>query len=634
MNRLENRIRQVTKDELKLLEQTLSAFVDWMIFNGLISTHSEVESAESIIRKFVHDILNKLKKINSCDWRLVEYGRLSSDSRQASVGKPLKIRGTICSKSDVMPSYLLRNGMDMLLLEIKDDSEETMKSCPVTDPILLNKVQQLFGTHHSFDLYGTIVPARADKSTVKRLVYRFFLIDIEASENPLQIIGATRQEISEARKLATRLKRHSGGILKYLKEEIVGCIGIKGLDSSPRLERALEFMILQSLSDGYDASRSISHRLHSMVIGSPAVGKKLLSEAARILNPRHTEAHPGRISVAGIAGTAVRKSEMWGSEPGLIPLAHRGVFVIQDFHHVNKKVDLMGILSMVMEDGRIINATAGSMTHNALTAVHIDLNRHSHIYLKEDDKTPLPVNSLSDIGVSMNVLTRFDFITEIPRDTARQMEIALDMHSGVQRSKRYSEKRGNTDRERSLQALVAYLRSEYADIEIPAQLSEGYIRPKQKELLDTNLDQLKKLQLLGDYQTRLSNSIDKLIFAIARGNARTKANKADVDEAFKFVATKLEFLRTIEDFEVPGNWNPGMPLEKVRNRQEFIRTAFAGRDVTVAAVHKLVQEKLDTKVSSTTIRRDLKEIGQSVKHGFFRIGSKISNPNGKLAKCT
>ncbi|MBU1880638.1 hypothetical protein KKA08_01295, partial [bacterium] len=64
-----------------------------------LNTDDDNENA-SFTRRFVRRILNKVQKLNCCDWSRVESGRLSSDSRQASVGKPMKIRGTISSKSE------------------------------------------------------------------------------------------------------------------------------------------------------------------------------------------------------------------------------------------------------------------------------------------------------------------------------------------------------------------------------------------------------------------------------------------------------------------------------------------------------------------------------------------------------
>jgi len=161
----------------------------------------------------------------------------------------------------------------------------------------------------------------------------------------------------------------------------------------------------------------------------------------------------------------------------------------------------------------------------------------------------------------------------------------------------------------------------------------GFIRAKQEKLLEANREYLSKLELLGDYQTRLSNSIDKLVFAIARGNARSVATEADVDEAFRFVSTKLKFLQTIEYFEVPSDWNAGQPQDKVINRREFIRAAFDGRETTVEEVHFTILQRHDKTVSKTTVRRDLKVIGQSVKHGFYRIGGESNGQIGELAKC-
>jgi hypothetical protein len=616
--------RQITDTELLLVRMDLEELAEWLGFKG-----NKTEADDDSKYAFVRTIMKQLKGLSACDWTSVEYDRILSVTRRKNIGRPMRIRGSMRALENVAPCYTLEDALDTAEAELMDSSGDFLRTCPVADPELLDKMQTLFGGYQSFDFYGTIVPAVPKNKTAKNPVFKFFLVDVEPSENPLQMVYATPGEIEEAAAVVAKYSGEHGGIQNYIREQLIQIIGIKGLEDAPELDRSLSFMILQALSDGYDARRSLSHKLHSLVIGSPAVGKKLLSEAAYILNPVYTEGHPAKVTVAGIAGKAVKRDGVWTSDPGLIPLAHRGIFVIQDFHHVKRKTEIMGVLSMTMEDGRVIDSTAANKEHHALTSIHIDMNKASHLLLTQHDVQDNAQSRLADLGVTMNVVTRFDFITEIPRDTERQMGIALQMHTGGQRTVKFPGKRKHSIEARRLQVLVAYLRVKYEEIVIPDDLAENYIRGKQEELMQVNSERLSERTLLGDYQTRLSNSIHKLTFAIARANARDTANKADVDEAFRYVHTKMDFLSTIEPFLVPTTWNEGPQLDKVKKRQEFIRIEFAGKEVSVEEVHAAVSQKYDQHVSTTTIRRDLKELGEPVRHGVFKI---CDDHFGEMAK--
>lgn len=607
--RLEKIVKMASKSEINM---SRGHSVDR---SGVLNNDEGDDVAEST--RQVDKLISSLRCLDETNWREVNYGDIRSHFRKENIGKPLKIRGSIKCLSNLSPCCELHNTPDKLELDISDSAGECTKVFPVINESLITKIQGLFDGHQSLDFLGTVIPDGGDGKKVKP-AYKFYLFNVETSDDPLQIVQASAHDIDEARKLVEELAQTPGAILEHIKKTLIDTIGIKGLDSAPDLDRSLEFMVLQALSDGYDPSRSLSHKLHSLIVGSPAVGKKLLTQAAHILNPVCTEGQPAKLTVPGISGIAVNRDGRWTSEPGLIPLAHRGTFVVQDFHHVAKKEPLMGVLSLVMEDGKVIDSTAAKKIHHALTSIHIDLNRQSHVLLDGQKSTESPRERLADLGVKMNVLTRFDYIAEIPRDTVRQLNIALKMHSGGQATSKYPEQGKSSDEARKLQVLVAYLRTTHEKIEIPSDVCENYIRPKHEELLEKNHDTLARLSLLGDYQTRLSNSIHKLIFAIARGNARKVATEADVDEAFKYVATKLKFLSQLEHFEVPESWSERAEANRDSKRLQFISERFGGGEVTVKEVHMaVVKEFVD--VSESTIRRDLSKVGSRKKHGVFVI---------------
>lgn len=560
--------------------------------------------------------------LNRAQWSAIGYSSLSQIRRKEALGAACRIRGHMKAISSVVPFHFEGELADKMTLTIADTSADEIRTATIVDDGLVRRLPEMFHSHHMLDFLGCPVtlPTFSSGGKFTGLDYRFLLADVALSDDPLQIIMATPEETLAAEQRVKKLSRKDGALMAYIRDQLIKSIGIRGIEKAPHLDRSLSAVILQSVSDGYDSKRSLPHRLHNLFVGSPAVGKKLLVEAAKILNPVFTEAHPAKISVAGIAGRAVSKDGGWTSEPGLIPQAHRGCFAVQDFHHVpdNVKKEVMGVLSMAMEDGKVIDSTAAKRTHHALTAVHIDMNKHSDVYLSESEGVDSGHARLRDLGLSINVLSRFDFAIEIPRDTERQAEIALDMHDGAQHTARYPSVKAQDAVERQLKVLVAYLRSKYAEVEIPAEVVQ-YIREKQQALLDENRDRREQLKLLGDFQTRLSNSVDKLIFAIARGNARSVATREDVGKAFEFIAVKMEFLSNIEAFTTPESWRQAGSEAKIDVRRRFIRETFSDTDVTAEEVRAAVCKKFDAEFSASTIRRDLAEVADKREHGKFRV---------------
>lgn len=611
--RLEKIVKMASKSEMN---KALRASGDSCGMPNNDEDDDDEESTQS--NRQVDKLISSLRGLSKTTWSEVNYADIRTHFRKENLGKPLKIRGSIQCLSSVSPCCELHNTPDKLELEISDGAGERVKLFPIVNDTLITKVQSLFDGHQSLDFLGTVIPDGGDGEKVKP-AYRFYLFDLEPSDDPLQIVQASAQEIDEARKLVNKFKGTPGAILEHVKDCLVDLVGIRGFEDATELKRSLEFMILQALSDGYDSSRSLSYKLHSLVIGSPAVGKKLLTEAAHILNPVCTEGQPAKLTVPGIAGTAVNRDGKWTSEPGLIPMAHRGTFVVQDFHHVAKKDPLMGVFSMAMEDGKVIDSSAAKKKHHALTSIHLDMNRQSHVRLEGTVKEASPREQLADIGLTMNVLSRFDYIVEIPRDSVRQTEIALQMHSGIQVTSNGPVNGKQDVRARELQVLVAFLRCEHSKIDIPDELMTSVVRDTHEALLKTYRDASGDESLLSDYQTRLANSIHKLIAAVARGNARDIANASDVEVAHKYAETKMKFLATLKPSTAQPTLNGKRELGKVAKRQLFIRENFGGKETTVAELHKTVKERHDTAASESTIRRDLEKVGKSQKHGVFLV---------------
>jgi hypothetical protein len=149
---------------------------------------------------------------------------------------------------------------------------------------------------------------------------------------------------------------------------------------------------------------------------------------------------------------------------------------------------------MVMEDGRVIDSTAARQTHPALTSIHLDTNKRADLFpdsqLRGD---AIIARRLDDIRIPMTILSRFDFIIDIPRDAERQMEVALAMYDrpgDVQGPRSPTSRRA--DFCRKLRVLVAHLRTEHAEIHFPDGI-RAYMRSKQEEIWRASADALQSL---------------------------------------------------------------------------------------------------------------------------------------------
>jgi hypothetical protein len=303
---------------------------------------------------------------------------------------------------------------------------DSMDSTPTVNTRLIKYLAEQKHEHHTFDVLGTVVLV-----PIFPFGERFHLLvqQVRPAESPPQMICAKRPEIAEARRTLTALKRKKASVYEYILAALVRGLGIQGLDGAPQLKDSLEGIIVQAFSDGW--INNTSGKIHTLVIGAPAVGKKLLTEAAQCLNPAFEEAHPSKATAAGMCSTAVQENGAWRSKPGYLPLAHRGVFAVQDFHAVKdaQREKLLGIFNMVTEDGQVIDSTAARQKHAALTSIHLDTNKRTALFpdsqLRGDT---IVAKRLDVIRIPMTILSRFDFVIDIPRDVMRQMEISLAMY--------------------------------------------------------------------------------------------------------------------------------------------------------------------------------------------------------------
>jgi hypothetical protein len=431
------------------------------------------------------------------------------------------------------------------------------------------------------------------------------------------MICAKGPEVTVARRTLQGLQRKRASVYEDILATLVNGLGIQGLDDAPQLKDSLEAITVQAFSDGW--INKTSGKIHTLVIGAPAVGKKLLTEAAQCLNPAFEKAHPSKATVAGVCSTATSRDGVWVSKPGHLPLAHHGVFAIQDFHAVKdaQREKLLGVFNMVMEDGWVIDSTAARQTHPALTAIHLDTNKRTDLFPDSQLRgETIVAKRLDDIRIPMTILSRFDFIIDIPRDAMRQMEIALAMYDrpgNVQSP--YGPARQRAAWARQLQVLVALLRAEHAAIDFGDPQLRQDMRARQQQLWEENQEALEKIPWLSDFQARLTNSVFKLVAASARLHHRSRPTRADVDRAFRLIHCKIQFVATLGlHLQLPrgGDAPEGPGLEA------WLGQRFVGRnDVRTGEVLQAYTEDFGISPVRRTLERHLPLVARRVRHGVW-----------------
>ena len=572
----------------------------------LIASHPLFSSFLSRILEF-DEIYQKLSRENLVT-RPIKDAKVGTFSYQ-----PISLLANIHSRTEPKPISREVNGSHIDLptveLTLSDHNGDQIKCLPIDFGKYSKKFGDLLYSRQVLRCVGFVIP-------IDNAVYYFYLKSIESNLNALDLIGLNPDRMEYALEVYRKALKYKGGLRAYIKDKIVKELSITGLDMAIELDKAIDFIILQSFSFGKSFDKMHSNKLHSLVIGSPATGKSLLTKIACILNPVAYEiiASPKRLTSAGLIGNVTRKGNIFISNPGYFPLSSGGIVCIQDFHeyisHGGKAVDLDTYLADLMENGKVIDPTAARTVHIAETAIHFDMNRLSQV--NPHKKYP----GHKDIGIPTNILTRFDFILEIPRNVATQMHVALNMIDGWKGlGGFYSEASQSKDWIRDLKVIVAFQNSMFRVI------SSG---PGVQNLVKKNLAKIHKKFTqeskqdyhFSDFAPRLANSVNKYLDAIACSEARTTILKKDVKEAFSFIDYKLKFLFKSEP--VLAKMNP------IQERCDIILEKFRDTSAKRKDIIDYVNSKASKPVRGKTIDRDLEVLekegkAKKVKQGLWRI---------------
>ena len=559
-------------------------------------------------------LYNFASTVKDVEWETVFTKSIFDIKNEYSVGIPVSFVGTVSSISQPYPLKLGRKKHTVYNIILQDHSRAEIDCLTIPYELFKTEISDHFSSHRFVVFRGTILSVGVPSN-----IYLFFLHEIEPRITPEDLIRI-RPDIKG--RVAKKFKKVSkkGGLLRWIKKTIVDEIGIMGLNKAKELDACLDFMILQSFSHG--KSEKASMKLHSLVIGPPGVGKKLLTMTAKILNPVSEEisSTDGKITLAGLVGSAGKaKGGNIKSDPGYLPRASGGVVCIQDFHEIkqNRKA-IFSLLSKMMEDGKVIDSTAAHWIHEAITSIHLDTNKYSQVGMMSG------TNTIKDIDIPTNILSRFDFIIDIPRNIERQYEIADMINKGERTLSSYG--KGETEKEwqRDLRRIVAYVRTYFSDVTVSSDVSD-YISEKIKLYRQEYEKKFKDTGLMADIITRLIISIQKYIKAIASANLRTNALNSDVDYAFKLIKHKLDYLSSL------GSSDTSLLADSVKKYKEedrikLIHERLEGKIVDGKMVLELYKKYPEYiyDLSSRTLVRDLDKAGNKISQGKWEITKNLN----------
>ncbi len=535
--------------------------------------------------------------------------------------QPAKILGLITQVDVAQPLILPPNDNEAIFsFQIQDTNGDSIRTLRIAKSSIKHDIDLLYNNREQCLILGGIVPVRFRTGKSE---YRFYPTDIERNVSAYDLVSErpSRQNEesfsvtvgdkvlgipSDHPSLFISQKTELNEILYHIKSTLVSNLGIQGLEKAIQLDRCIEFMILQAFSQHKD--QQFFHKLHSLVIGPPNVGKSYLTAIAKILNPISQEISSNslKFTSAGLVGTVKPRSNKNISEPGILPQNHQGVVCIQEFHDIRRKKrqEICGLFVRLMEEGQVIDSTSANTIHKSETALHIDMNRYSQI------NPTVPYNSFSDIDIPMNMLARFDFIMEIPRDSQRQDEIT---HQMAQEIKRMGPSNNQTTQNKwmtDLQILVAFLRTEYDRVKIPDDVG-NYIDQKVSEIISKMRNSNVVSHHVQDFQLRLVRSIFKLVKAIACANASYTARTQYVDYALTFVQPKIQFIASIDTTQT----NSVKPtINDKPSRHSLIRQNFSDKDFTIKDILEFLHDQMEGEIDARTVQRDLNELGGKTKN--------------------
>lgn len=533
------------------------------------------------------------------------------------VGTPVKIVAMIESISNPYPIQLdAQTRTSTYTVSLQDIRGNSIDCLNISAERFKDEIPQLFEKHSYCVFCGTVISIVGTKPD-----YKFFLESIDQNVTPedrfvvrpdpkfkllLEDESAIRFNYTNTirEKFQNINQMGRGAIFRWIKQTLIDGLNIKALDKAKDLSKCIDFMILQSISDGMLNGRS--QRLHSLVIGPPSEGKGILTQIAKILNPISVEigSVSGKITMAGLIGNVITKGNKKFSSPGYFAKASTGVLCIQDFHNVRgvTRHNILSLLSGVMEDGEVHDNTSARATHEAITAVHLDMNKRKDVDFTES------LDLAKDIDIPSNILSRLDFIIDIKKDDKRQLEVVKEIiKDDIDENLSYRE-----TWQREVRRIIAYIRTSFHSVDYSNEVNE-YIYSKIEKILTETQKSSNNRELIQKVNTRLGISIKKYVKAITNVKCGVTATKKDVDQAFEFVKEKIKFLNQLESTSTPKIKKDHL-LSTPKERRSILQETLGGQEVSnqqVADALSLTNSEADKRLVYNTLKGFAEHIGKN-----------------------
>lgn len=530
-------------------------------------------------------------------WEAAHHATVQQVRRPAMLYRPVRIVAHLVHMSE--PRLAQVSDMDgkttetvAAFLRLRDTEGTEIGTLPVLGEALVDKLLTMRQRAHVEVLARTL--AVFDMMTCPHLAFVLQVFDARPSVSVLDLLGASDQERDEAAALLAGLAPAGTSPLEHILNEIVRGLRVVALDEFPLLRNLLRFTVLQALSCG--RLDHASGRLHALVAGPPASGKKLLGLASRALNPRWAEASAAKISAAGLVGASHPAAGGWKSQPGLIAGADQGVVVLQDAHAISPaELRRLGpVLQEVIEDGVVRDSVAGGVQRETAAALLIDLNRLSQLVTsRKGSPTEAALLLLRPL------LSRLDLIVDIPADVKRAWTVAGAIYGTIGPGGRTFDEQPWV---RRLRLLVGALRDRHPEVNLDP-VRDG-MRAVHEEIAAENEKLFSTAPELGDIPVRLAITMARFVSASARAHDRSVAEVQDIEEALTFVRLKLQFLRVA----VPDLARAVESAERV-DADDRTEEHGAGQVVHVADFAKRHAEATGDDICERTARRHLRRLG-------------------------
>lgn len=529
------------------------------------------------------------------------------------VGLPLKFVGYVNYLSKGYPQTTQEKQSKQRFtvhdMKLQDHNGSVIGVFPIIYDFHKDEIEIIKRRITKLTFYGTVISI--DQNSQSGYEFLISKIDKELPASELLDLNIKKQKKYDS--ILEKVENGEVNLREYIKKQLVKNIGIKGLNKAEELSTAMDFTILQSFSQGISFDGRYSNKLHSLVIGPPAVGKKLITQSALALNTFNFEIPPtsAKVTPAGLIGNVIRKSGSITTKPGILSMASNGVVCIQDFHELAKKKssNFSDILSKVMEDGEVIDSTSSRTVLPAITSIHLDMNRLSQVNGTTDKDV------YTDLKMPLNIISRFDFIIDIPYDIQRQIQIVFDMMQGEKLLGNQSTENKTPEWVNELRFLIEKTKEKNKNIMLNADISV-YVKLKLEKLIEGNSKYLKVMKTFGSMLTRMQVSLEKILKSIATSEMCSSVKEEHVDEAFRFLTHKLHFLQNLDPIEIPKDLSENI-CEPKRREEIILKTILSKSSIKTKDLQIIINKEMKKDYDIKTIQRDLKELN---------FQNKINNP--------